>query len=73
MAARDRTEPLMLLNNQRFGLIITDLVMPKLSGFQLVDLLPGLIVGSAYYFGAVIGFALTFPGNLVSVLWPPAS
>ena len=37
MAARDGTEALTLLNNQRFGLVITDLVMPKLNGFQLVD------------------------------------
>jgi CheY-like chemotaxis protein len=36
IAARDGTEALALLNNQRFGLVITDLVMPKLNGFQLV-------------------------------------
>jgi PAS domain S-box-containing protein len=31
----------------------------------------GLIAGGAYYLGALIGFALTFPDNAVSALWPP--
>jgi hypothetical protein len=30
-------------------------------------LLLGLVVGAAYYLGALIGFALTFPGQSVSV------
>lgn len=32
-----------------------------------------LIVGSAYYLGAKIGFALTFQPHPVSTLWPPNS
>lgn len=35
------------------------------------DLLCLLIVGVAYYAGAMIGFALTFPVHSVSTLWPP--
>jgi integral membrane sensor domain MASE1 len=31
----------------------------------------GLIAGSAYYLGALIGFVLTFPDDAVSALWPP--
>ena len=31
----------------------------------------GLIAGGAYYVGALIGFALTFPDDAVSTLWPP--
>jgi len=31
----------------------------------------GLIAGAAYYVGALIGFALTFPDDAVSTLWPP--
>src|SRR5207249_7127694 len=27
--------------------------------------------GAAYYLGAIIGFALTFPTHAVSTLWPP--
>src|SRR4030095_1784211 len=34
-------------------------------------LLLGLVVGAAYYLGALIGFALTFPDNAVSTLCPP--
>jgi integral membrane sensor domain MASE1 len=30
-----------------------------------------LLVGSGYYIGAKIGFALTFQPNPVSTLWPP--
>src|SRR6516225_5006254 len=30
-----------------------------------------LLIGTAYYFGALIGFALTFPDEAVSTLWPP--
>src|SRR4030095_11176421 len=30
-----------------------------------------LAVGGAYYVGAFVGFALTFPDNAVSTLWPP--
>ena len=30
-----------------------------------------LAVGLAYYAGAKFGFALTFPPNPVSILWPP--
>ena len=30
-----------------------------------------LLVGVAYYLGALIGFALTFPDEAVSTLWPP--
>ena len=33
----------------------------------------GLVVGSTYYFGALIGFALTLPNSAVSTLWPPNS
>ncbi len=33
----------------------------------------GLLVALAYYIGAKIGFALTFPPHPVSVLWPPNS
>jgi hypothetical protein len=33
----------------------------------------GLIAGAAYYVGALIGFALTFPGQSISVLYPPNS
>ena len=31
----------------------------------------GVLVGLAYYAGAMIGFALTFPTSSVSTLWPP--
>jgi formate hydrogenlyase transcriptional activator len=31
----------------------------------------GLIAAGGYYVGALIGFALTFPDNAVSGLWPP--
>ena len=34
-------------------------------------ILIALLGCAAYYAGAVIGFALTFPGNAVSTLWPP--
>ena len=34
-------------------------------------LIVGLVVGAAYYVGALIGFTLTFPQSAVSVLWPP--
>jgi DNA-binding NtrC family response regulator len=37
MEARDGTEAVTLLNNRDFGLVITDLVMPKTNGFHLVD------------------------------------
>jgi DNA-binding response OmpR family regulator len=37
MESRDGTEALALLNDRHFGLVITDLVMPKLDGFHLVD------------------------------------
>src|SRR5262245_5542746 len=30
-----------------------------------------LVVGGAYYVGALLGFALTFPDDAVSTLWPP--
>ena len=30
-----------------------------------------LLVGSAYYAGALVGFALTFSDDAVSTLWPP--
>src|SRR5882724_4564500 len=33
--------------------------------------LSGLLVGVAYYLGAMIGFALTSPTHSVSTLWPP--
>jgi integral membrane sensor domain MASE1 len=33
----------------------------------------GLLVGIAYYFGAMVGFALTLPNHSVSTLWPPNS
>src|SRR4029453_13632993 len=33
----------------------------------------GLWVFAGYYFGAKIGFALTFKPHVVSVLWPPNS
>jgi two-component system, LuxR family, sensor kinase FixL len=33
--------------------------------------LSGLLVGVAYYLGALIGFALTSPTHSVSILWPP--
>ena len=31
----------------------------------------GATVGCAYYLGATLGFALTFPDAAVSTLWPP--
>src|SRR5687768_4007669 len=31
----------------------------------------GLLVGAAYYLGALLGFELTFPTYSVSTLWPP--
>jgi formate hydrogenlyase transcriptional activator len=34
-------------------------------------LILGLTAGGAYYVGALIGFALTFPDDAVSTLWPP--
>ena len=33
----------------------------------------GLLAGIAYYFGAMVGFALTLPNQSVSTLWPPNS
>jgi two-component system, LuxR family, sensor kinase FixL len=36
-------------------------------------LTPALLIFSGYYFGAKIGFALTFEPHPVSVLWPPNS
>src|SRR5512144_1211973 len=30
-----------------------------------------LLIGSAYYAGALVGFALTFSDDAVSTLWPP--
>jgi two-component system sensor histidine kinase UhpB len=36
-------------------------------------ILAALLVGSAYYIGAKIGFALTFQPHPVSTLWPPNS
>src|SRR5690349_23630443 len=33
----------------------------------------GLLVGIAYYFGAMVGFAFTLPNQSVSTLWPPNS
>ena len=30
-----------------------------------------LLIGSAYYAGALVGFALTFSDDFVSTLWPP--
>ena len=32
-----------------------------------------VLVGIAYYFGAMVGFALTLPNQPVSTLWPPNS
>jgi PAS domain S-box-containing protein len=32
-----------------------------------------VLVGIAYYFGAMVGFALTLPNHSVSTLWPPNS
>ena len=32
-----------------------------------------LLVGIAYYLGAMVGFALTLPNHSVSTLWPPNS
>src|ERR1700746_145770 len=34
-------------------------------------ILIAIAVGAAYYWGALIGFALTFPAHAVSTLWPP--
>ena len=34
-------------------------------------LVKALLIGTAYYLGALIGFALTFPDEAVSTLWPP--
>lgn len=31
----------------------------------------GILVGMAYYTGAIVGFALTLPTHSVSTLWPP--
>ena len=39
----------------------------------LRQVLAALLVGSAYYLGAKIGFALTFQPHPVSTLWPPNS
>src|SRR5690349_1638800 len=33
----------------------------------------GLLTGIVYYFGAMVGFALTLPNHSVSTLWPPNS
>src|SRR6266545_1762629 len=35
------------------------------------SILIGLLVGIAYYLGAMVGFALTLPTHSVSTLWPP--
>lgn len=32
-----------------------------------------LLVGAAYYYGAIIGFALTFQPQPISIFWPPNS
>ena len=40
---------------------------------KLRPALAALLVGSAYYIGAKIGFALTFQPHPVSTLWPPNS
>ena len=40
---------------------------PRLTG----TLARSLLVGVAYYAGAWVGFATTFPGTGVSILWPP--
>src|SRR5215470_14645892 len=34
-------------------------------------ILIAIAAGAAYYVGAIIGFALTFPAHAVSTLWPP--
>src|ERR1044071_7571602 len=35
--------------------------------------LRALIVGAAYYLGALVGYALKFPNHAPSALWPPNS
>src|SRR5262245_9607986 len=33
--------------------------------------LRGLLVGAAYYFGSLLGYALIFPSSYISIIWPP--
>jgi PAS domain S-box-containing protein len=33
--------------------------------------LRSLLVGAAYYFGSLLGFALLFPSSSISIIWPP--
>ena len=47
-----------------------DETAPRMAG-QVHPVLIGLMVGVAYYAGAMIGFALTFPAHSASTLWPP--
>jgi hypothetical protein len=35
------------------------------------DLARALLVGVAYYAGAWVGFATTFPATGISIVWPP--
>src|SRR5262245_7918763 len=47
----------------------SDIIEDHRSSMPLV--VTGLVVGAAYYAGALIGFALKFPDDAVSALWPP--
>jgi two-component system, LuxR family, sensor kinase FixL len=33
--------------------------------------LRGLLLGTAYYFGSLLGHALIFPSSYISIIWPP--
>jgi two-component system sensor kinase FixL len=45
--------------------------MPRQVDTVIRLVLIGILVGMAYYTGAIVGFALTLPTHSVSTLWPP--
>lgn len=59
--------------------LVVDKAQPKIAGpatgarSVLRPVLAALLVSLGYYFGAKIGFALTFKPHPVSTLWPPNS
>src|ERR1700747_851479 len=46
---------------------------PSNVAFDRRTIVTGVLVSVGYYFGAKLGFALTFEPHPVSVLWPPNS
>jgi PAS domain S-box-containing protein len=48
-----------------------DNLKPRWAPLYVRVALRGLLVGAAYYFGSLLGYALIFPSSYISIMWPP--